>query len=223
MQAVQLGLDSRTGDLFHAVKLAVVEGLVAGCGVLHVPYTIDGPLRPVKLQTLDSVCTCSMSEVAARACIQGKKCMACFQKLKDGATWVEDETLLRVIQAERKNMQVPVIERTDLQKSDKKLGKGGQGTVYEGTLRWEGGWRDVAIKEQTIPNGERDKATLRHVATTTYLASDNAHVCKMFGVSWSESDVWCSSDHSCLKTIVQCMLCGVESFMHINARMAACD
>lgn len=134
MQAVQEALELEiqepsTQELVSAVKVAVGEGRVAGCPSLKLPYAFEGLLRPVKFM---QGCSCSMSYVAAHASMHDRKCVMCFNQLPQNAS-VEDVTeddrqLLRVLRAERKNMQVPVIPSDDVQLTGKRLGWGGSGT-----------------------------------------------------------------------------------------------
>ena len=53
--------------------------------------------------------------------------------------------------------------------------------------------REVAVKVVPVPEGvqRKDVGALEQVVATTYLASHSPHVCKMHGVSWSDTDSWC--------------------------------
>lgn len=102
--------------------------------------------------------------------------------------------------AAHRGITVPEIARSRI-KCFGRLAKGGQGEVFKAELSTESSGdvktRDVAVKIIPIPSKgqsrmhQRDVAALEQVVATTFLASRSPHVCKMYGVSWAEDDVWC--------------------------------
>ena len=61
----------------------------------------------------------------------------------------------------------------------------------------------MAVKVVPIPDvvEAQDVGSLEQVVATTHLASHSPHVCKMFGVSWSQNNIWC--DAVCLLCVVR--------------------
>lgn len=63
--------------------------------------------------------------------------------------------------------------------------------MFDGMWLWGGKQEEVAIKMHSIETlQDEDRAAVLHVATTTFLASDNTHVCKMHGIHWKDGDIW---------------------------------
>lgn len=85
-------------------------------------------------------------------------------------------------------MQVPIIPASYLDINyNERLGGGAEGHVFEGLWRRHGRQSEpmqVAIKAKSVKgmNQEKDRAAILHVATTTFLASENRHFSMMQGV-----------------------------------------
>jgi hypothetical protein len=88
-------------------------------------------------------------------------------------------------------MEIPILDKSDIVLG-MAIAAGSGGTVYEGRMKAEAGWKPVAIKEvQVSVAGEEYKAELKSVATTAFLAGQNTHVCEVYGLVWGEKDCWC--------------------------------
>jgi hypothetical protein len=88
-------------------------------------------------------------------------------------------------------MEIPILDKSDIVLG-MAIAAGSGGTVYEGRMKAEAGWKPVAIKEvQVSVAGEEYKAELKSVATTAFLAGQNTHVCEVYGLAWGEKDCWC--------------------------------
>ena len=171
----------------HRVMEAVREGRLqmSCCFVKLLPFTTEGDLVPVML-----ACGCTVSRAGARELIAARKCTLCFATLDADASCDVDGAMLRVVQAQMHDLHVPQMQRCDITLG-KALGTGGQGSVYAATLRCGKG--EVAVKVVPLPEQLRsqDLVSLRHVVTTTFLASRSPHVCRMLGASWGTTDLWC--------------------------------
>jgi hypothetical protein len=87
-------------------------------------------------------------------------------------------------------MEIPIVDRSDVVLGQR-LATGAGGIVYEGRMKTDSGWKEVAIKEIPVSiAGEEYKAELKSVATTAFIAGENTHVCKVYGLSWGEKDCW---------------------------------
>lgn len=88
-------------------------------------------------------------------------------------------------------MEIPVLDRSSVVLGQR-IATGAGGIIFEGRMKTDEGWKEVAVKEVSVPvAGEEYKAELTSVATTAYLAGTNTHVCDVYGISWGEKDCWC--------------------------------
>lgn len=88
------------------------------------------------------------------------------------------------------DLHVPQVERSDI-KMGASFGSDAEGSVHTATMQCRG--MQVAVKVVPLPQklDSHDMADLRHVVTTTFLASRSSHVCQMLGASCGPSDLWC--------------------------------
>ena len=180
-------------SLVQELMRAVREGRVrlTSCFVKFLPFASEGELVPMRLP-----CGCTMSLAASRVATKTGTCQLCFDSLPADPGIEVDMAVLRVVQAERRGVSVPDIQRSRVTLGEW-LGEGAQGTVQKGHLASQDGSkpRDVAVKVVRVPDSvqSKDVGALDQVVATTYLASHSPHVCKMHGVSWTEKDTWYAS------------------------------
>lgn len=87
-------------------------------------------------------------------------------------------------------MDIPIVEKSSVVLGQQ-IATGAGGVVYEGRMKTESGWREVAIKEVAVSvAGDNYKAELTSVATTAFIAGTNTHVCEVYGIAWGEKDCW---------------------------------
>lgn len=88
-------------------------------------------------------------------------------------------------------MEIPVVDRAAIVLGHR-IATGAGGVVYEGRMKADSGWLEVAVKEVTVSvAGEEYQAELQKVANTAFIAGANTHACTVYGVSFSEKDCWC--------------------------------
>lgn len=104
-------------------------------------------------------------------------------------------------------METPVVDRAAVVLGDR-IATGAGGEVYEGRMKTENGWQEVAVKKVAVSvTGEEYQTELKKVATTAFIAGANTHVCTVYGVSFSENDCWCGFPMQHLRSLHQLVLC----------------
>ena len=195
--------------LVREVMAAVRESRIrlTCCFVKFLPFATDGELMPVQLP-----CGCTMSRAAARVAVKSGACQLCNDDVNSNTVCDVHRAVLRVVQAERWGISVPEIPRSRLMLGSL-LGQGAQGSVYKAVLMAEDGGRkrDVAVNVVPIPDRveAKDVGSLEQVVATTHLASRSPHICKMFGVSWAQNNVWC-------ECCVPSLCCAVSCLPHLR-------
>lgn len=87
-------------------------------------------------------------------------------------------------------MEIPVVDRSSVILGQR-IATGAGGILYEGRMKTESGWREVVVKEVTVPvSGQEYQTELKSIANTAFVAGKNVHVCEVYGVSLSEKDCW---------------------------------
>lgn len=182
-------------SLLKGVMKAVRKGEIGlpCCFVKALPFTTDGDLVPMLLP-----CGCTMSLAASADALESRACQLCGKAVPLGTELTVDRAVLRVVQAEKHGIRVPEIQRVRIKLGDE-IGQGAQGRVHQAELESEDGGgknRKVAVKIVPMPSGvdNQDVGALEQVVATTFLASHHSrHVCRMYGASWAEDNVWYSS------------------------------
>ena len=103
------------------------------CFVKVLPFATEGELVPMRLP-----CGCTMSRAASRVAAKSGTCQLCFDSVPADSDIEVDMAVLRVVQAERRGVSVPDIQRSRVTLGDW-LGEGAQGTVQRGKLASQDG------------------------------------------------------------------------------------
>lgn len=175
-------------QLANGIKEAVNNGSLrfTCCLVKHVPFMLEGPLRPVTL----SCCNFTVSYAGAQDLIAAGRCHFCKARLKADTKLLEDEAVARIIAAERHGYTPRVVKSGEVVVGDR-IGAGGDGKVFRATFRG----RPVALKVIQLKEDAavRDCNSLKNVIATTYMAGiASEHICKLHGVCWKQSELWCA-------------------------------
>lgn len=180
-------------QLAAAIKQAVENGSLqfTCCLVKHVPFMLEGPLRPVTLPC----CGFTVSFAGSQDLIAAGKCSFCNAPLAKGDSFVDDDKAARVVAAEGHGYSPQEIQSSEVELGAE-LGRGTEGLVVKGTYRGKA----VAVKKIFLPgsSGVRAIASVKAIIATTYMASiASEHVCRLVGVCWTEEELWCAL-HCCV-------------------------
>lgn len=176
-------------DFMAAVSAGEVR--ITCCFVKRIPFSTQGKLVPVELP-----CGCTMSYAASESAVSSGMCPLCYEPLPKNTECQINDTVLRVVQAEKHGYGVDEISRINIQLS-REIATGSQGTVWQGELMNDGSKKNRAVAVKKVPLPEewspQDVGSLQQVMSTWFLASNCAHVCKLHGASWSKTEVWYAS------------------------------
>lgn len=190
------GAAASPGALLAAALRAVRNGNVPlpCCFVENMPFTCmsSGKLAPVRLP-----CGCTVSSAAAQSAIESGSCPLCGEQTPCDAELAPDYEVVRVLQAGRFGVRTPELERSRLSiTAGCGMSQGAQGRYQNGELLVDsGGSKQVAVHVVPLSPevAPEDLGALRQAVSTVLLASRSQHACKVFGVSWGESDAWCDA------------------------------